>query len=204
MTSFRNWTAPVLLAGLVAAGLAGAAQAATDRSEQAEASGVTQAEVSPVAAIRTAERKAGGRALGFGYESDAGTNAYEVTVASPHGLRMVQVDPASGRVLSDRSESKRALAEDGLPASALGAAEGARTPLADAVSAAEKAAGARSLEAGYAVHHGQLGIDVDIAAKGRIASWSVDPATGKASMAQASETEGQEGAENGEPAGDAD
>ena len=198
----NTWMKAAVAAGLVLAGVAGAGVAAhADQNEQAEVAGVRQAAVKPVEAIRTAEQKAGGQALGFGYESDAHTNAYEVTVATKQGLRLVQVDPKSGTVLRVEKQGRNALAGDGLPARDLDKARQAQTALADAVASAEQAGGGRALEAGYAMMHGHLGIDVDVTKQGRIASYSVDPASGKVQRLSRSETEATEGGEASEGAG---
>lgn len=209
--NMKLWTTRAVLAGgMVIGGAAVALAAAPNAAEQAEIAAVQTASVTPTAAIKAAEAHAGGRALGFGYERSATTNAYEVTVATSSGLKLVQVDPANGTVLGSRAQPTNAMAADGLPAGALQQAAAAPTPLASAVSAAEQSAGGRALEANYVLRHGQMSVDVDVAKGGAIQSVSVDPANGHVSQAASAENEAQEGhgakgqAEAGEGAQDAD
>ncbi len=189
-------TAMTCLAILGGTGLAIAGT--VDKSEQAEIGGVRIAGVAPANAIRTAQQNAGGRALSFGYEVDGTTNAYEITVSTDKGLQMVQVDPQSGKVLSTRPQDKGALQADGLPASEVDRAGAAKTDLATAVESVEQMTGGRALEAGYAVAQGKLGVDVDIAREGRIASFIVDASDGKVTRLASAEDESAEAAEDGD------
>lgn len=198
LVKMKPWIVRVALAGAVAAGgTAAALAAAPDAAEHTEIAALQSAAIAPAAAIKAAESHAHGRALGFGYERNATTNAYEVTVSTSSGLRLVQVNPANGAVIGSRAEADNAMAADGLPATALRQAAAAPGSLAAAVTAAERATGGRALEANYALHHGHLSVDVDVPAKGRIASFSVDPASGHVSRIAAAENEAQERPEPG-------
>lgn len=202
-----SWMKPTLLAGALALGGTGAALAAAPGpTEQAEIVALHAASTTPTAAIRAAEAHTGGKALGFGYEKDAAANAYEVTVGSPSGLRMVRIDPVQGTVVNVENQPANALAADGLPQAALRSAETAPTSLAAAVAAAEQAGHGRALEANYVASQGTMRIDVDIAQSGKIVSYRVDPASGQATLASAGENEAQEaaGAGAGESAQDTD
>ena len=64
----KTWMMPAAAAGLVVAGVACGGVAMADQSEQAEIAGVQTTVVTPEAAIRAAEKKVGGHALGYGYE----------------------------------------------------------------------------------------------------------------------------------------
>ena len=134
--------------------------------------------------------------------SNAQMNGYEITVSSPHGLKVVEIDPQSGNILAVKSTSSNALAADGLPKSGFRQAEQAKTGLADAVAAAEKDAGHPALEAGYVMRSGQLTVDVDIASNGKVASYRVNPSSGNVTGLSQTENERQEG--GGELAEDAD
>ena len=70
-----------------------------DAAEQVEITAEQSAATRPPRSARQ-RTHAGGRALSFGYEKNASTNGYEVTVSASSGLSLVQVDPAdrcSGR-----------------------------------------------------------------------------------------------------------
>lgn len=208
--NMKCWATRVALAGGMVLGGTAVALAAPNASEKAEISAVQTASVTPTAAIKAAEAHAGGQALGFGYERDATSNSYEVTVATPSGLKLVQVDPANGNVLGTKAQAANVMAGDGLPASALQQAAAAPASLASAVSAAEQAAGGRALEANYALHNGHMSVDVDVAKGGAIRSVFVDPANGHVSQTASAENEAQEGhgakgqADAGEGVQDAD
>ena len=77
----------------------GAWAAGPNAAEQAEITAEQSAATRPPRSARQ-RTHAGGRALSFGYEKNASTNGYEVTVSASSGLSLVQVDPAdrcSGR-----------------------------------------------------------------------------------------------------------
>lgn len=166
-----------ILAGALGVGATGTALAATG-SEQAEIAGVEAAQVPPVAAIKAAEAKTGGRAVDFGLEKNATTNAYEVTIATASGLNKVQVDPASGAVTGGTAEPADALAGDGLPANLVGQAAAASVSLGQAVATAEQAGGGRALEANYVVRQGHTFVDADVVRNGATHAYTVDAANG--------------------------
>lgn len=175
-----------ILAGVLGVGATGAALAATG-SEQAEIAGVQAAQVAPVAAIKAAEAKTGGRAVDFGLEKNATTNAYEVTIATGTGLSKVQVDPVSGAVTGSTAQPADALAGDGLPANRVGQAAAAPVSLDQAVATAEQAGGGRALEANYVVRQGHTLVDVDVVKSGATRAYTVDAANGHVVPAQAAE-----------------
>ena len=90
---------------------AGAWAAGPNTAEQAEITAVQSASARP---LRSARRRthAGGRALSFGYEKNASTNGYEVTVSASSGLSLVQVDPTD-RCSGRRRSPRNAIAKDG-------------------------------------------------------------------------------------------
>ncbi len=158
-----------------------AANAAPTTNEQAETAAVQAAHVAPEAAIRAAEAKAGGRAISFGLEHTATLNAYEVLVASSAGaLSKVDVNPTTGAATMAGPAGPNAVAADGLPASAIGQAAGAQTPLADAVQSAEAAGQGRALEGGYTLDQGRLAVSVDVVgANGGSRTFGIDAQSGK-------------------------
>ncbi len=182
LTPRRLALGTVLAMALVAPALAApTANAAASANEQAETAGVQVARVAPEAAIRAAEAKAGGRAVSFGLEHTATINAYEVLVANSAGaLNRVDVNPTTGAATMAGPASPDAVAADGLPASAIGQAAGAQTPLADAVQSAEAAGQGRALEGGYTLDQGRLAVSVDVVgANGGSRTFGIDAQSGK-------------------------
>jgi hypothetical protein len=113
MFRHNKWMTSAIFAGVLGFGATGAALAAAGRSEQAEIAGVQAAQVAPVAAIKAAEAKTAGRAVDFGFEKNATTNAYQVTIATGSGLSNAQVDPSSGAVTGTTAQPADVLAGDG-------------------------------------------------------------------------------------------
>jgi len=179
LRSTNTWTAVVMLSAGNLFGGPIAAQAAASGSEHAEIAAVRAASVAPEHAIKVAESATGGHALGFGYERDSSTNAYEVTVSTSSGLQLIRINPQSGAVEAKIPQSSDAMAGDGLPANALDRAANAPEPLTGAVAAAEQMAGGRALEANYVRRPGGMSIDVDVAREGVVTSLRVNPATGR-------------------------
>lgn len=181
------WMKPALLAGALSLGATGAAFAAANNPEQGEMAGVQSAQVAPVNAIKAAEAKSGARAVDFGYEKNATTNAYEVTVATGSGLSMMQVDPTTGAISGATAHPANALAGDGLPANDVAKAAAAPIRLDAAVAAAENAGGGRALEANYTVRQGQLSVDVDVLKNGATRAYTVNATTGQVTQAAPAE-----------------
>lgn len=209
MSAFSmSWAKPAVLGGVLGLSVVGVALAATGGGEQAEIAGVQAARVAPVAAIKAAEAKTGGRAVDFGFEKNATTNAYEVTIATGSGLGKVQVDPSNGAVTGTTGQPSNALAGDGLPPDRIGQATVAPVSLDAAVAAAEQASNGRALEANYVVRQGHVLVDVDIAKNGATRPYTVDATSGHAVPARRSAEAKERGSQangtaSGHP-GDAD
>ncbi|HSU06371.1 MAG TPA: PepSY domain-containing protein [Acetobacteraceae bacterium] len=177
------------LTGLMAGGaMAGPAAG----YENAEIAGVQAAAVAPEMAIQAAEGKLRGRAVSFGLEKTATVNAYEVTIASNGTLQTVQVDPTTGAVIGVIPAGPDSLAADGLPANAVGRAIQEPVSLATAVRNAQNEGHGRALEAGYAVRHGQMAIDVDVIRDGATHTLTVDSRSGQVAQATPDQTEQHE------------
>ncbi len=161
------WMTGLFAAALVTAvglGGAGAAFASATTDESAEIAGVLQARTDPAAAVRAAEASTGGRAVAMGLEQQGNAAAYyEVLVASHGGLQEVRLDPASGAVQGTTPANAQAL--ENLQPNQLGQVTAAPVTLADAIGAAEHAAGGRALEAGYTIRNGHPILNVEVATK---------------------------------------
>ncbi|WP_165839080.1 MULTISPECIES: PepSY domain-containing protein [Roseicella] len=198
MAKTKSWMVHAALASAMVVGGAAALAAPPNATERQEITALQSASISPTAAVEAAESHTNGRALVFGFEVNRNTNAYEVTVQTPTGLRLVQVNPSTGAVAGSKVVNASALAEDGLPASALRHASAAPGSLAAAVAAAEQAAGGRALEANYSLRNGQWVVAVDVPMDGKIHSFRVNPADGTVRQAARTEQEKPEGHEPGE------
>ncbi len=148
----------LVTAGILAAGVAGAAFATKDSEEhnasKAELTAVLAATTAPVDAIHAAEMKAGGRAIEFGLENRARSVAYEVQVISGNGLSKVAVDPTTGvaTILPDAGDKPDAARSPAM-----------KTTLGAAVAAAEAQAGGRALEASADKANGNPVFSVSVA-----------------------------------------
>lgn len=194
-----RWMTGLFAAALVASvglGGAGAAFASATTDESAEIASVLQAKTGPAAAVRAAEASAGGRAVSMGLEQQGNAAAfYEVLVASHGGLQEIRLDPASGAVQGTTPANAHAL--ETLQPSQLGQATAAPVTLADAIGAAEHAAGGRALEAGYTIRQGHPVVDVEVATKEGLRQVSVDGANkGQVTVATASGETGEGAADN--------
>lgn len=196
ITKFRTGLLAAAMVGVVGLGGAGAALAATGADETAEIASVMAATTSPADAVRAAEASAGGRAVAMGLEEKGNAASYyEVLVASQNGLQQVRLDPATGAVQGATKVGTDAL-EDLKPAQ-LGQATSAPVTLADAIAAAEHAAGGRALEAGYTVRDGQAVGVVEVITKDGVRQVSVSATDAKVTLANAAGTEaGESGADS--------
>lgn len=178
----RNRILPAALAAVLALGAAGgAALAAQDgrherrgehggRENGAETAALLAARTSPADAIRAAEAKVGGHAARLGFEDRNGALSYEVIVATANGLTKVNVDLASGAASPSPERVGRAGAP--APSTAVG--------LADAVAAAEQAAGGgRATDAVAVTANGQPAFDVRVAKAGGAQQVTVSGADGR-------------------------
>jgi len=69
-----------------------------DREDQAELAGLRDAKVRLAAAIESAERQIGSRAITAGLEERDGKVVYELKIVSPTSVLPVTVDPITGEI----------------------------------------------------------------------------------------------------------
>ncbi|MTW23084.1 PepSY domain-containing protein [Allochromatium palmeri] len=93
----RTLTYTAAITALCLAGLGGAY--ATD-TEQNDALGIADAQISLTQAIRAAEAHVGGQASSAEYEHENGRWVFEVEVVKVREVMDVEVDPSNGQVLS--------------------------------------------------------------------------------------------------------
>ncbi len=127
-------------------GVGGAALAESDSGEQAsEAKLAVSAPHSLLDAVRTAEQAASGRAVEASIEGDNGRTLYVVSTLSSGKVTNVAVDPQSGTVAAQEQPSFLAQLMDDQE----GGGDQAKIALADAITAAEKAANGKAMEADF-------------------------------------------------------
>lgn len=88
---------PGVAAIAIGVGVAGCAFADTEKSDDAAA--MLAAKVTLTDAIATAEKEAGGKAIEAGMDDQDGTLFIAVHVAQADKVRMVLIDPQSGKVV---------------------------------------------------------------------------------------------------------
>lgn len=121
----------------------------------AEISAILGAHTSPADAIKAAEAKTGGRAVGFEAEDHDGALAYRVRVAQADGLRHVTVDPATGVATVAPAGTGHRTEAAAMPF--------ASVPLAAAITTAEQKAGGRAIAARGTTANDQPAYEVQVA-----------------------------------------
>ncbi len=130
-----------------------------DDDDAGENAAVTHAAVDLGGAVRAAVIQAGGTAVEAETSAEHGKSYYEVKVHTDHGIAEVRVDPATGKVLGDRSLTETPREKD------LGdkAADGRFLTLSDAVASAEGRLGGKATEAGIDINDGRMSYHVELA-----------------------------------------
>ena len=173
-----------LLSGATFATLAllalGTGLARADAGEAGEIAAVATAKITPTHAIAIAEGHSHGRAFGMGLEVARNGTWYEVQLDVKGKPMLARVAPDSGRFLG-------IAAARGEDAAGLHSLDGRPLTLAGAITAAERHAGGRALEAGPYGKGPGAHYDVDVVRAGAVSHWSVNADTGAVTPAPASE-----------------
>ena len=166
--------------GAVALLALGTGLARADAGEAGEIAAVASARITPTHAIAIAEGRSHGRAFGMGLEVAKSGTWYEVQLNVKGKPMLARVAPDSGRFLGIAP----ARGED---ADGLHSLDGHPLTLAGAITAAERHAGGRALEAGPYGKGPGAHYDVDVVKAGAVSHWSVNADTGAVTPAPASE-----------------
>lgn len=186
VTQERNILAPrplwLAVALALALGLVGFVPAAhADASEAAEISAVAKARITPIEAVRLAEKHGGGRAYGMGLEVARLGIWYEVQMNVKGRPMVARIDPHSGALLG----IEPARGDDRNGARTL---DGRKIDLTQAIRAAEAHAHGRALEAGPEGTGASAHYDVDVVgAGGKVRHLSVNADSGAVGVAPRSE-----------------
>ncbi len=105
------FTLVTLLAGGLAAGVAHAATSDTEQDKQ-DVAALAAMKVTLPQAIATAEKSAGGRAVGADVTQASGTPQIAVEVAGPQGAKTVVVDGQTGQVVATKASGEDAESND--------------------------------------------------------------------------------------------
>jgi uncharacterized membrane protein YkoI len=100
---FSTNTMPAALAAVAIFGAIPAVAAEHEREDQAEIAAVQNAKVSLIDAIRAAEQRVSGKAIGAGLDDNDGKLRYEVRVLKEDSVYKVMVDAQSGEVAADQA-----------------------------------------------------------------------------------------------------
>lgn len=172
---------PAFICGVLSAVGPGIGTAHADASESAEIAAVHNASVAPVDAVALAEKHSGGRAFGMGLEASHRKSWYEIQLDVHGNPMLARIDPRSGAWLGMAPAH-------GDDASGMHSLDGHKVSLAQAITAAERVAAGRALEAGPFGHGKSAHYDVDVVRSNlSVAHLSVNPDTGVVSKAPDSE-----------------
>ena len=168
------------MSGALALLALGTGQARGAAGEAGEIAAITAARITPTRAIAIAEGRTHGRAFGMGLEVAPSGTWYEVQLNVGGKPMLARVAPESGRFLG-------IAAARGEDADGLHSLDGRPLTLAGAITAAERHAGGRALEAGPYGKGRDAHYDVDVVKAGAVSHWSVNAHTGAVTPAPASE-----------------
>jgi uncharacterized membrane protein YkoI len=134
-------------------------------------------------AVAAGEKEAGGgKAVDATFDPTGPNPVYRVTVYRNNSLWEGLFDADSGKSTGKTNTIAETELEDQEKKELTGIAS-AKTPLLDAIKAAEKEAGGKAIDAGIEEHEGKVSYQVAVVKNGAVQPMLVDPATGQARAA---------------------
>ena len=172
---------PAVMAALIAAGVNGAAFAATNgKGEDArEIEALQSAKVTAEQAIAAAEQKTDGHALKVGLEDENGRVLYDVKTVIQDKVFDVYVDPNSGQIVRSEEEGLIDRMLDREDKAQLAQLMKSPTTLATAIAAAEQQTGGKVIEAAYDDENGRGIFEAEVLKDNARQEVKVEGATGK-------------------------
>jgi uncharacterized membrane protein YkoI len=144
-----------------------------------EAEMLASAKVLLPQAVQIAERQEPGKAIGAEFDIERGKPIWEVQVLANAGLKEYKIDAASGAVVKVDDEHIRGRLISFLTGTNLKNIESARTPLAEAVSTAEKKVQGTAVKVAVEHERGAVQYTVFVRAPGKTEKVRIDAATGQ-------------------------